>query len=48
MLQKQEKLYTDVKHKIYESLQLYADHEESCKIYWAALPDPALAKKEAE
>ena len=48
VLQDQDKLYTEVKDEIYESLQLHSDHEESFKIDWAALPDPARAKKEAE
>ena len=34
--------------KIYESLQLYADYEESYKIFQAAKPDPDLQRKMAE
>ena len=45
---KQEKHYNEVVDKIYESLKLYADYEESYEIYKAAQPDPDLAKKEAE
>ena len=46
--QEQVQLYIDVDDKICESLQLYADYEESYLIYKAALPDPALAKKGTE
>jgi hypothetical protein len=42
--QEQVQLYIDVDDKIWESLQFYADYEESYLIYKAALPDPALAK----
>ena len=34
--------------KIYGSLQLVADYEESFQLYKVAKPDPELAKKEAE
>ena len=40
--------YQEVKSKIFESLQLLEDYEESFQIYKAALPNPDLAKKEAE
>ena len=43
-----EKHYKDVRVKIIESLQLIEDYEVSFKSYRAALPDPDLAKKEAE
>ena len=43
-----EKHYQEVKSKIFKSLQLIEGYEESFKIYKAALPDPDLAKKEAE
>jgi hypothetical protein len=45
--QEQVHLYKDLDAKIWKSLQLYADYEESYLIYRAVLPDPALAKKEA-
>ena len=34
--------------KFCESLDLYADYEESYKIYKAALPEPDTAKNDAE
>ena len=34
--------------KIFDSLQLIEDYEESFKVYKAAQPDPDFAKKEAE
>ena len=40
--------YQEVKSKICESLQLLEDYEESFKNYKLALPDPNLARKEAE
>ena len=46
--QEQEKLYNDVEDKIWKSLQLYADCEESYEVYKAGLPEPCLTKKEVE
>ena len=43
-----EKHYQDVRSKIFASFQLIEDYEESFKIYEAALPDPDLARKEAD
>ena len=43
-----EKHYEEVRGKIFESLRQIEDYEESFKSYKAALPDPELAKKEAE
>ena len=48
LVEKQENHYEEVVDKIYESLQLYADYEESYKLYMAAQPDPEREKKDAE
>ena len=48
VFQEQEEIYNDVQDGFYETLQLYVDYEESYKIYKAALPDPDLAKNDAE
>ena len=40
-----EKHYQEVRAKIFESLQLIEDYEESYKIFMAAKPDPVLEKK---
>ena len=48
LVEKQEQHYDEVVDKIYESLQLYADYEESYKANKAAQPDPDIAKKEEE
>ena len=47
-MEEQQQHYEQVINKLYESLQLFADYEESFKIYKAAQPDPDLAKKEAD
>ena len=47
LVEKQEQHYDEVIDRIYESLELCADYEESYKTYKAAQPDPDLAKKEA-
>ena len=48
LAKKQEKHYNEVVDKIYESLQLYADYEDSYKTFQASKPDPDLEKKVAE
>ena len=48
LVKKQEQHYDEVVDKVYESLQLVADYEESYQLYKAAQPDPELAKKEAD
>ena len=48
LVEKQDQHYFEVADKIYKSLQLVAEYEESYKIYQAGQPDPELAKKEAE
>lgn len=48
LVKKQEEHYDEVVDKVYESLQLVADYEESYHLLKASQPDPDLAKKEAE
>ena len=43
-----EKHYQEVRGKIFESLKLIEDYEESYKSYKASQPDPELARREAE
>ena len=38
--------YQGVKSKIFESLQLVEDYEESFKVYKASLPNPELANRQ--
>ena len=40
--------YQEVRGKIFMSLQLVQDYEESFKIYEDSLPDPDCARKEAK
>ena len=47
VVQEKEKLYNEVVDKFCQSLDLYADYEESYKIYKAALPDSDLTKNAA-
>ena len=48
LVKKEEQHYDEVVDRVYESLQLVADYEESFQKYKAAQPDPDLAKKDAE
>ena len=48
LVEEQDHHYFEVTDKIFESLQLVADYEESFQIYKAAKPDPDLVKREAE
>ena len=48
LVEKQDQHFFEVTDKIYGSLQLVADYEESFQLYKAAKTDPELAKKEAE
>ena len=47
LVEKEEQHYDEVLEKIYETLQLYADYEESYKNYKATQPDPDQLQKEA-
>ena len=48
LVMQDEKHFDEVRGKIFESLQLIEDYEESFKVYKASLPNPELAKQEAE
>ena len=48
LVEKQEQHYEEVMNKLYKSLKLFGNYEESFKIYKAAQPDPDLANKEAK